>query len=134
MTADRQTNKQINRHILITLLLLQPFLWGFVRDYPGEPVPEETFTHSHLSYHQPSLITYDDPQYPPCSIYVTHSHFAQPPSKSCLVYLFVWHPSLQTPYISSPNHCLIGILRSKHSNNDAVSLCKLLQVCLHHLN
>jgi len=24
-------------------------LWPFVWDYPGEPVPEETFTHSHLS-------------------------------------------------------------------------------------
>jgi len=23
-------------------------LWPFVRDYPGEPVPEETFTDSHL--------------------------------------------------------------------------------------
>jgi len=25
-------------------------LWPFVRDYPGEPVPEERFTHSHLSW------------------------------------------------------------------------------------
>jgi len=24
-------------------------LWPFVRDYPGEPVREETFTHSYLS-------------------------------------------------------------------------------------
>ena len=24
-------------------------LLDFVRDYPDEPVPEETFTHSHLS-------------------------------------------------------------------------------------
>ena len=24
-------------------------LWPFVRDYPGDPVPEETITHSHLS-------------------------------------------------------------------------------------
>jgi len=24
-------------------------LWPFVWDYPGEPVPEETFTHSHLT-------------------------------------------------------------------------------------
>jgi len=26
--------------------ILQPFVW----DYPGEPVSEETFTHSHLSW------------------------------------------------------------------------------------
>jgi len=25
-------------------------LWPFVRDYPGRPVPEETFTHSHPSW------------------------------------------------------------------------------------
>jgi len=25
-------------------------LWLFVQDYPGQPVPEETFTHSHLSW------------------------------------------------------------------------------------
>jgi len=25
-------------------------LWPFVWDYPGEPVPEETFTHSHLCW------------------------------------------------------------------------------------
>jgi len=30
----------------------------FVRDYLGEPVPEETFTHSHLSYHQSSFISF----------------------------------------------------------------------------
>ena len=24
-------------------------LWPFVRDYPGEPLPEEAFTHSHIS-------------------------------------------------------------------------------------
>jgi len=30
----------------------QPFYGSqdFVRDNPGEPVPEETFTHSHLSW------------------------------------------------------------------------------------
>jgi len=33
------------------------------------------------------------------------SLFAQPLSKSSLVYLLVWNPQLHTPYISSPNHC-----------------------------
>jgi len=34
------------------LQLLQPFYGSlnFVRDNPGKPVPEETFTHSHLSW------------------------------------------------------------------------------------
>jgi len=33
---------------------MQPFYssMNFVRDNPGEPVPEETFTHSHLSWSQ----------------------------------------------------------------------------------
>jgi len=36
----------------------QPFYtsWDFVRDNPGELVPEETFTHSHLSWS--SIIPY----------------------------------------------------------------------------
>ena len=36
----------------------QPFYGSmdFVRDNPGEPVPEETFTHSHLSWS--SLVPY----------------------------------------------------------------------------
>jgi len=33
--------------------------------------------------------------------------FAQPLSKSSLVYLLVWSPPLHTPYISSPNECLL---------------------------
>ena len=34
-------------------------LWPFVRDYPCEPLPEETFTHSHLSWS--SIILYQLP-------------------------------------------------------------------------
>jgi len=49
------------------LLLLQPFYGSldFVRDNPGEPVPEQTFTHSHLSWS--SIIPYLLP--PPFTIY-----------------------------------------------------------------
>jgi len=47
---------------------------------------------------------YYDPEHPPYSIYVLNSLFAQPVSKSSLVYLSVWHPPLHIPYISSPNH------------------------------
>jgi len=35
------------------------------------------------------------------------SLFVQFLSKSSLVYLLVWHHPLHTPYISSPNHCLL---------------------------
>jgi len=35
------------------------------------------------------------------------SLFAQLLSKFSLVYLLVWHPPLHTPYIPSPNHCLL---------------------------
>jgi len=36
----------------LLLLLQQPFYGSldFVRDNSGEPVPDETFTHSHLSW------------------------------------------------------------------------------------
>jgi len=38
--------------LLLLLLLQQPFYGSldFVWDKPGEPIPEETFTHSHLSW------------------------------------------------------------------------------------
>jgi len=32
-------------------------LWPFVRDYPGESVPEETFTYTYPD-HQPSFISF----------------------------------------------------------------------------
>ena len=88
-------------------------LWNFFRDNLGEPVPEETFTHSHLSWSSvvPYLlypsITIHHPWHPPCSIYVPDSLFPQSLSKFSLVYVLAWHPPLHTPYISSPNHCLL---------------------------
>jgi len=45
--------------------------------------------------------------YPPCSIHVPDSLFPQSLSKFSLVYLLAWHPPLHTPYISSPNYCLL---------------------------
>ena len=57
-------------------------LWPFVRDYLGEPVPEETLTHP------PTILIiiqslsassiYHDPWHPPCSNYVLRNLFAQP--------------------------------------------------------
>ena len=38
------------RHCLLLLLQLFYDSLDFIRDYFGEPVPEETFTHSHLSW------------------------------------------------------------------------------------
>jgi len=48
-----------------------------------------------------------DPWHPPCSMYVPDSLFPQSLSKFSLVYLLAWHSPLHTPYISSPNHCLL---------------------------
>jgi len=58
-------------------------------------VPEETFTHSPLSWsstiHTSSAsFIYHDPWHPRCSIYVLDGLSAQPLSKSSLVYLLVW--------------------------------------------
>jgi len=52
----------------------------FVRDNPGEPVPEETFTHSHLSWC--SIVPYlvhpsNTIHVPPCSVHVPDSLFPQ---------------------------------------------------------
>jgi len=65
----------------------QPFYGSldFVWDNPGEPVPEETFTHSHCGYQlflSASSIYYD-PWHPMCSIYVPDSLFPQ-----CLLCFF----------------------------------------------
>ena len=90
----------------------QPFYGSveFVWDNPGEPVPEETFTHSHSSWS--SII----------SIYFLHllrsmassvfnphalQSFSTISLQVFLVYLLAWYPPLHTPYISSPNHCLL---------------------------
>jgi len=77
-------------------------LWLFVRDYPGDPVPEE---HSpiHIYHdHQSSFISFLHLLRSTASSLFNlraDSLFAQPLSKSSLV----WHPPLRTPYISSPN-------------------------------
>ena len=101
---------QVRRKILTTTL--QPFCGSldFVQGNLGESVPEETFTHSHLSCS--SIIPYLLP--PPFMIhgillfqFTCLTVFFHNLSKFSLVYLLAWHPSLHTPYISSPNHCLL---------------------------
>jgi len=88
----------------------QPFYGSldFVRGKPGEPEPEETFTHSHLSWssivpyllHPSNMI----PHHPHCSIYMPDSRFPQSLSKSSSVYPLARHLPPHTPHTSSPNH------------------------------
>jgi len=93
--------------VVVLLLLLQPFYGSldFVQDNPGEPVPLETFTHSHLSWssiiHPLSASICYDHWHPPCSIYLLVRLFAQSLSKFSLAYLLAWNSLLHTLYISS---------------------------------
>ena len=79
---------------------IQPFYSSldFVRDNPGESVPEETFTHSHLSRSSviPSSASsiYYDPWHLPCSIYVTDSLFFTISVQVFFGNLLAWHPPL----------------------------------------
>ena len=87
-----------------TTTVLQHFAW----DYLADLVSEEALTHSHLSYHPLSASSiYCDPQHPPCSNYMLDSLFAQPLSKSSLVYFLVWNTPVHNPYIFLPNHWLL---------------------------
>jgi len=86
----------------------QPFnrSMDFVWDNAGEWVPEETFTHLHLSWssifpfllHPSTTIHGILPVQSTCLTVFFHNV-----SKFPLVYLLAWHPPLHTPYISSPN-------------------------------
>jgi len=99
----------------------------FVRDNPGKPVPEETFTHSHSSWS--SIIPICFLWHPPYSIHVFYRLFPQSLSKFSLVYLLAWHPPLHTPYISSPNNYL---LFTTHDHTIATCFAVVLRLC--HLN
>jgi len=75
-----------------TTTVLRPF----VQDYLGEPVPEETITHSPILIIIQCLSAssiYCDPQHPPCSIYVLdnllHNLSASPPCSTS------WSEALQ---------------------------------------
>jgi len=80
---------------------------GFCQDNQGEPIAEETFTHSHLSWS--SLICFLHLLWSTasCSVYMPDSLFLWSFTKFSLVYLLAWHPQLHTPYMSPPNHCLL---------------------------
>jgi len=109
----------------------QPFYGSieFVQDNPGELVPEETFTHYTHRGHQSSLSAfsiYYDRWHPPYSIHVLYSLFPQCLSKFSLVYLLARYPQLYTPYISSPNHCL---LFAAHAHTIATCSTEVLRLC-----
>ena len=82
-------------------------LTAFVQDYPGWPVPEETFpSHTHPD-HRTSFINFCQLIHnirPLCSVYLLHSPLWQPISRSALVFLLVLDPLLHSLCISSPNH------------------------------
>jgi len=60
------------------------------------------------------------------SIHVLYSLFPQSLSKFSLVYLFAWHPTLHTPYISSPNHYL---LFATHAHTIATCFAVVPRLC-----
>jgi len=69
---------------------------------------------------------YYKPWHPSCSIYMPNSLFAQFLSKFYLLYLLAWHPTLHTPYISSPNHCL---LFAAHAHTITICFAVVLRLC-----
>jgi len=110
----------------------------FVQDNPGETVPEENSPTCTYCGHQSSLI---------CFIHLILSmafslfnpraweSFPHSLSKFSFVYLLAWHPAFHTPYISSPNRCL---LFATHAHTIATCfavvprLCHLILVSLSH--
>jgi len=64
----------------------------------------------------------------PYSIHVLCSLFPQSLSKFSLVYLLAWHPQHNTPYISSPNHCLLFTIHAH-----TIATCFAVVPKLYHL-
>jgi len=116
LLIDSQELWVANRYFHLILTMLVHYLTSttttfcdpldFVRDYPGEPVLEETFTRSHLlcssiiPYLLPPSITIHGIlpiQFTCLTVYL--------PNFTCkfsLVCLLAWHTPLHTPNISSP--------------------------------
>jgi len=71
---------------------------------------------------------YYDPWHPPCSIYmpVSLTVFFHNLSKFSLVCILSWHPPLHTPYISSPNHCLV---LTTHAHTIATCFAVVPRLC-----
>jgi len=121
----------LNFHAQHLLLLLYYYhftaLWissgtTQVSQYQKKNSPTHTY-HGHQS----SVICfiYYDSWHPPCSIYMPDNLFPQSLHVS-LVYLLAWYPPLHTPYISSPNHCL---LFAAHVHTIATCFAVVLKLC-----
>ena len=79
-------------------------LTAFVRDYPGRPVPEETFTHSHPSWsYRTSFIIFLHLQRSMASSLFSLRAWQSSRTTSLQV-LLALDPQLYTPCISSSNH------------------------------
>ena len=101
-----------------------------VRDYPGRPVPEETFTHSNpiliIRHPLSSSSIYYDPQHPLYSVYVLDSPFRQPLPRSSLVFLLVLDALLHAPCISSSSRHLFAA----HAHTIAACSAAIPVLCL----
>jgi len=102
----------------------------FAWDNSGEPIPEKTFTHSHLSWSSiiscllPPSITIHGILSVQFTCLTVFFHNLSP--KFSLVYLLAWHPPLHTPYIFSPNHCL---LFAAHAHTITTCFAVLPKLC-----
>jgi len=102
--------------------------WPSVRDYPGEPVPEETFTHSHLSWS--STIPY---QLPPS----TMIHTIFPVQLMCLIVfcttslqvLFGLSPGLEPPHFILHTFLHPFLLFAIRANNISTCFTVILRLC-----
>jgi len=104
----------------------QPFYSSvdFVRANPGEPVSEETFTHSHSSWSSVILHLLQfmaSSLFNPCALQSFSTISLQ------VFFGLPLGPPLHTPYISSPNHYL---LFATHAHTIATCFVEVLKLCL----
>jgi len=116
---------------IILQQLPQPFYGSldYVWDNPGEPVPEKTFIHSHLLWSSIILICFLHLLWSMASSVLNlciWQSFCISLSKFSQVHLLAWHHPLHTPYISSPNHCL---LFAAHAHTRATCLAAAPRLC-----
>jgi len=95
--------------------------WADIRRNIHPLTPVVVINHSLSAF----SIVYDT-WHPPCSIYVLDSLFSQCLFKFSLAYLLAWHPPLHTPYISSPNHCLLFAV---HAHTIATCFAVVPKLC-----
>jgi len=96
---------------------------------------EHSPTHTYCGHQSPLIcfIHLYDLWHPPCSICAPDSLFPQSLSKFSLVYLLAWYPPLHTPFIYSPNHCLLFATHARTITTCFAvvpRLCRLILVSL----